>query len=131
MFIETSALVAILLDEPEQADFLDRLGAADRRLTSVVNAFEATLAVGRAINDYRAAGRLVSTFLANANIEVASFDSECYEDAVDAFARFGRGTTHPAKLNFGDCLSYAAAKHAGMPVLFKGRDFAATDIDKA
>lgn len=131
MFVESSALVAILLEEPERKDFLRRLEARDRRVTSVVNAFEATLAVGRAINDYRTAGRLVQAFLANAKIDVLPFEVDCFGDAVEAFARFGRGTSHPAKLNFGDCLSYAAAKHAGMPVLFKGRDFALTDIEKA
>jgi ribonuclease VapC len=131
MFVETSALVAILLQEPEKDDFLHRIETAGIRKTSVVNAFEAALAVGRVIEDYRRASELVTLFLREAGIEMIPVDGDCYEIAIDAFARFGRGTTHPAKLNFGDCLSYAAARRAGLPVLFKGRDFARTDIAKA
>ncbi|WP_187972156.1 type II toxin-antitoxin system VapC family toxin [Aquibium microcysteis] len=131
MFVETSALVAILLQEPEKDFFLQRIATAVVRKTSVVNAFEAALAVGRVIKDYRRASELVTRFLREAGIEMIPLDRDSYEIAVDAFARFGRGTTHPARLNFGDCLSYAAARRTGLPVLFKGSDFERTDIAKA
>ena len=65
-----------------------------------------------------------------AAVDIAPIDAAVAEDATDAFARFGKGTGHPARLNFGDCLVYAVAKRRGLPLLFKGDDFGHTDLTR-
>lgn len=128
MHVETSTVVGILLEEPEATGLLARLSAADHPVTSVVNTVEAALSVGRNIKDYPLAGRLVDDFLDKSGIEVVGVAPDLYEDVVRAYARYGKGTGHPAKLNFGDCFSYVLAKRAGVPLLYKGNDFALTDL---
>jgi ribonuclease VapC len=73
---------------------------------------------------------LVATFLSEVEAEVIAFSREHYDAATTAFLRFGRGR-HPASLNFGDCMSYAVAEVARLPLLFTGEDFARTDIPRA
>lgn len=128
MHVETSAVVGILLEEPEASGLLARLSAADRPVTSVVNAVEAALSVGRSIKDYALAGRLVGDFLDKSGIEIIGVAPDLYDDVVRAYTRYGKGAGHPAKLNFGDCFSYALAKRAGVPLLYKGNDFSLTDL---
>lgn len=128
MFIETSAIVAILLDEPEGPQFVSRIDDDPLPTTSVVNAVEATLGVGRQIRNYERAGALVRSFIANGGVQVGGIPSDAFDDIVDAYARYGKGTGHPAQLNFGDCFSYALAKRAGVSLLYKGNDFALTDL---
>lgn len=128
MHVETSALVGILLEEPDAAALLERLHAADRPVTSVVNAVEAALSVGKSIKDYPLAGRLVSEFLEQAGVEILAVTPDLYTDVVWAYAHYGKGVGHPAKLNFGDCFSYALAKRTGTPLLYKGNDFSHTDL---
>ena len=70
---------------------------------------------------------VLNGFLRKMDVEVIPFTAEHYEAAVDAFERFGKGR-HPAALNFGDCLSYAAAHLSGLPLLYTGNDFARTDL---
>lgn len=131
MIVETSAIVAILLDEPESPVFLDAIGAADGPSTTVIAAFEAALSVGRVLEDRERAGRLVPRLLDELGVTVAGIEADAYEEVLGAYLRYGKGSGHPARLNFGDCFSYAAAKRKGVPLLFKGRDFALTDIDRA
>jgi ribonuclease VapC len=125
MVIDTSAIVAILLDEPEHYDF-DRLIDADGvRLISVVTRVEAAFVVeGRRGH----AGRLrLDRFFELTAAEIVSVTPEQAELAVEAFRRYGKGR-HPIGLNIGDCFSYALAKSIGEPLLFKGNDFSQTDI---
>ena len=82
---------------------------------------------GRKAVDSRPA---IAVFLRQIEAEVVAFNEEHLDAAVTAFIRFGRGH-HPAKLNFGDCMSYAVASVAGMPLLFMGNDFSKTDIAQA
>lgn len=131
MYIETSAIVAMVLEEPDSADLIDKVHANPRCETSVVNAFETVLSVGKVIGSYKNAKDIVPEFLKRAGIKVIGVETDIYDELVTAYLRFGKGTGHPAQLNFGDCFSYALAKRKAVPLLFKGSDFAATDIDTA
>ncbi|OQM77310.1 type II toxin-antitoxin system VapC family toxin [Manganibacter manganicus] len=128
MHVETSAVVGILLEEPEAKELLVRLNADDNPVTSVINAVEAALSVGRSIEDYPLAGQLVAAFLDKAGVRILPVAADVYDDVVRAYSRYGKGSGHPAKLNFGDCLSYALAKRTGQALLYKGNDFAQTDL---
>lgn len=128
MLVESSAIVAILLDEPEAVDLLERIGTAERPVTTVVNAFEAALSVGRVTDDRSLAAKLVPALLHEAGIEMIGIEADLYSDAVRAYLRYGKGTGHPARLNLGDCVSYATAKRLGVPLLYKGDDFSRTDL---
>jgi ribonuclease VapC len=75
--------------------------------------------------------RFIDGWLATDNVRVVALDRPHFHAARDAFNRFGKGQGHPAQLNFGDCLSYAVAKIAGVPLLFAGEDFRLTDIEPA
>ncbi|RST84517.1 hypothetical protein EJC49_20665 [Aquibium carbonis] len=105
-------------------------GSQPVRKTAVVNVFEAALAVGRGIQDYRRTSELVRRFLREAAIDMVPPESDCCEIAVDAFACSGCRATHPAKLNACDCLSCAAAQRTGLPMRFKGADFTLRDMRK-
>ncbi len=128
MFIETSAMVAILLDEPERPHLVGRIDQDPLPMTTVVNAVEATIAVGKQIRNYERAGALVRSFISNGGVLVDGIPVDALDDIVHAYLRYGKGTGHPAKLNFGDCFSYAMAKRANLPLLYKGNDFAQTDL---
>jgi ribonuclease VapC len=125
MVIDTSAVVAILADEPERARFVQMIAADEVRLLSAVSRVECTCVIeGRK----RAAGRAeLDLFLREAAIEIAPVTADQAEIACDAFRRFGRGR-HPAGLNIGDTFAYALARATGEPLLFKGDDFSRTDI---
>ncbi len=97
-------------------------------MTSLINAIEAALSVGRVIDDYLLAGGLVKEFLKQTGVTVQDVSADAYDDVVLAYSRYGKGTGHPARLNFGDCFSYALAKRAGLPLLYKGEDFSKTDM---
>lgn len=127
MTLDTSAILAVLLDEAERADFVSRIEQAGRRLVSAVTVLEAGMVIeGRKGDD---AGHDLDLFLQRAAIEVVPFDQEQLSHARSAFRRFGKGR-HAAGLNFGDCVSYALAQWSGEPLLFKGTDFAATDVPR-
>lgn len=125
MVIDTSAIMAILFDEPERANFTRLIEADATCLVSAVGRVEAAFVVeGRK----REAGRQrLDRFFRLSGAEIAGVTPEQAELAVEAFRRFGKGR-HPAALNIGDCFAYALAKATGEPLLFKGGDFARTDI---
>lgn len=131
MFVETSSIVAILLEEPERRSLMAKIVAADQKVTSVANAFEAALSIGRETRNYGEAGELVARFLEISKITVVDIPADLYDEMVRAYSLYGRGGGHPASLNFGDCLSYALAKRMNMPLLFKGDDFSQTDVARA
>lgn len=131
MLVETSAIVAILLDEPEHDRFLAAINASPRPCTTVANAVEASLGVGKQIGDFARAGEIVKAFADETGVVIHDIPSELLQAVVDAYARYGKGTSHAARLNFGDCFSYAFAKAHGLPLLFKGDDFSKTDVQPA
>jgi|SRR5205823_14091223 len=128
MIVDTSAVVAILQGEPEAAAFAEALAAAGRRLMSAGSYLE----LGIVMIDRRGprARQAIDGFLAGSLISVVPFDEEQAVLARDGFMRFGKGR-HKAGLNFGDCMTYALAKREDLPLLFKGTDFGATDIEVA
>lgn len=127
MVIDSSAVVAILLDEPERAAFL--LAIASRRtVMSAVNVFETETVIRRRTGEEKVSA--VRALLAANEVEIAPFDDLQSAAASDACARFGKGV-HPARLNICDCAAYALARSRGLPLLYKGDDFARTDITSA
>ncbi len=127
--LDSSALVAIMRDEPESESFIEAIAAANARLFSAVNYLETcmVLAGPRAAE---AVWRPLDAFLARASVTVEAFDQDQGRAARDAFIRFGKGR-HPAGLNLGDCAAYALAKSRKAPLLFKGGDFLKTDVAPA
>lgn len=126
MVIDTSAIMAILQGEPEARRLAEAIEAADVRLISAVSVLEAGI-----LSESRKGkegARELDAFIAAAVLEVVSFDDEQAAVAREAFARYGKGR-HAASLNFGDCAVYALAATRAMPLLFKGADFAATDLE--
>lgn len=125
MVIDRSVVIACLFGEPEQASFIGAIYAAPVRLISVVGVVEASLVI---LGRKRAEGLAdLQSFLDEGEIERVPVDLRQAEAAVEAFRRFGPGR-HPARLNIGDCFAYALAKTTDEPLLYKGGDFARTDI---
>ena len=125
MVVDSSALVAILFGEAEADRFVDAIAEAEPRLISAANLLEAAIVVDNQLGF--AAGRQLDRFVEQARIEIEPVTEEQVRIARQAYVDYGRGN-HPAGLNFGDCFAYALAKAAGEPLLFKGEDFARTDI---
>ena len=126
MVIDTSALRAIFLAEPERKPFLDSILQSETRMISAANVLETGIVLEARRGE--SAGREFDLFLVRANLQIVSVDSEQAEIARSAWRKYGQGR-HPAALNFGDCFAYALAKSSGEPLLAKGTDFVATDID--
>jgi len=124
MVIDTSALLAILQDEPERRAMVEAIEGADRRVLSVVSLVEASIVLEARRGP--AAARLLDTLVERASIEVLPVDREQGALARQAYARYGRGR-HAAGLNFGDCFAYALAAALGESLLYKGDDFSQTD----
>jgi ribonuclease VapC len=128
MVIDTSALVAILLREPDAERFASALGEAPVRLLSAVTRVELSFVIGGRKGE---AGRAdLDLLLRDGGFDVVSVTPQQALIAIDAFRRFGRGR-HRAGLNIGDCFSYALAMATEHPLLFKGADFVYTDIRPA
>jgi ribonuclease VapC len=123
--IDTSALLAILLGEPERATFLQLLSESETRLLSAANALETAIVVESRRGE--AAGRELDLFLHRTKIEIVAVDEEQFSIARFAWRKFGKGR-HPAGLNFGDCFAYALTKTSSEPLLAKGEDFRQTDL---
>ena len=125
MVIDTSALLAILLGEPERGAFLKLLSESETCLLSAANALETAIVVEtrRGV----AAGGELDLFLQRTKIEIVAVDVEQVAIARLAWRKFRKGR-HPASLNFGDCFAYALAKMSSEPLLAKGTDFRQTDL---
>ena len=131
MFIDASALTAMLVDERDASELLARVQTYSRRTTSPLAVWETVLAVARILGlEVKAAESAVEEFLSLTGVSVEPVPAEVRALAIDAFERFGKGR-HPAALNFGDCFAYACAKQLGVPLLYKGEDFPQTDIQPA
>lgn len=129
MIIDTSAIIAILRDERDAASFARAIADAQNRRVSAVNFVESAVVIDASRDPI--ASRRFDDFFAEANIAVEPVTENQAELARAAYRDFGKGSGHPAKLNFGDCFAYALAKSAGEPLLFKGSDFTHTDINSA
>ena len=128
MIIDSSALLAVLLDEPDAQRYEAAIAAARRRHMSAANFLETALVFEGRFGTGRGAD--LDLFLESAGIVIEPVTVEQAQRAREAWRRFGKGN-HPAGLNFGDCFAYALADATREPLLFKGEDFALTDIDPA
>jgi ribonuclease VapC len=125
MVVDTSALLAILQDEPERRRFNEAIEAADSRVMSVATFVEVSIVIESRLGTEGL--HHLDLFVDRAGIQLAPVDVEQARVARTAFSRYGKGR-HPAALNYGDCFSYALAQVLGEPLLFKGNDFSATDV---
>lgn len=131
MFVDTSCIVALIAQEEDADQFRQVLSVAKPSLTAPHVLLESTMVLTTQFK--RNPGDILATvesLLSEARTEVVPLTLDITRAAVDAFARYGKGR-HPAQLNFGDCLSYGCAKVHGVPLLFKGEDFALTDVARA
>jgi ribonuclease VapC len=125
MVLDTSALLAVLLNESEAAGFRLAIEADPVRLLSAATLVETAIVIEARVGE--AGGRELDRLLQKAHVEVVAVDAEQAELARHAFRTFGKGR-HAAGLNYGDCFSYALAQSSGEPLLSKGGDFAKTDV---
>ncbi len=126
--LDSSAIVAILWGEPEAEAFLLAIADATERLTSAFTYFETLVVTSRRARADTT--RDLDAFVTRIHAELVPFDERQISFSREAFLRFGKGH-HPAALNLGDCVSYALAKSLDAPLLFKGDDFALTDVRSA
>ena len=125
MIVDTSALLAVFFEEPEAEDFARAIAGAEVPRISAANLLEAGIVADNQ-TDPRT-GRQLDALVANFRLRIEPVTEEQVLIARQAYLDFGRGK-HPAGLHFGDCFAYALAKATGEPLLFKGEDFARTDI---
>jgi len=128
MVLDTSALVAVLFDEPERHALVGAIAAARCRLISSATLVESSIVVESKRGEV--AGRELDLFLHRAGVQTVAVDEEQAQLARAAWRRYGKGR-HPAGLNLGDCFAYALARASGEELLFKGDDFARTDVAAA
>jgi ribonuclease VapC len=128
MVVDASALVAIFFMEPDAPRFLRALQERPYAFMSAANFLEIAIVIDN--RDLREQMVDLDLFLAEAAVEVVPVTAGQARIARDAYRRFGRGD-HPAGLNFGDCFAYALAKERDLPLLFKGEDFARSDVRPA
>jgi ribonuclease VapC len=129
MVIDSSALLAIVLGEPEAADFLRIIKNAPIRRVSAASFVETGMILRRDQSGQRQ--QLFEDLIVALRLSIAAVTEQQARAALVAFGSFGKGRGHPAGLNFGDCFAYALAKISGEPLLFKGADFSRTDVQAA
>jgi ribonuclease VapC len=127
MVIDISALVALLLNEPDALRIAQAIEAASVRLVSAATFLESSIVIESKKGE--AGGRELELLLYRASIEVAPVDQDQAEIARQAWRRYGKGR-HPAGLNYGNCFAYALATQRHLPLLFRGDDFAQTDVPR-
>jgi len=125
MVIDTSAVLAILFNEPDAEHFESALEADPTRLMSAASLLETAIVVEARLGE--PGSRELDLLLYKAQITIVPFTAEQAEVARAAYRTYGKGR-HPAGLNYGDCFAYALAKTSGEPLLFKGNDFPQTDV---
>lgn len=126
--IDSSAIVAILKDEPDAIELSARATRFRRRLMSAATWLESAIVCE---SKTLRGGAYFDRIIANLEIEIVPFTATQAQLAREAFKRYGKGRQSKARLSYGDCFVYALAKELGAPVLFKGNDFAQTDIATA
>ena len=129
MVIDSSAVLAILFQEPDARMFAAAIEAEPAPIISAASVVE----VGAVLLSRKTKGarKDLADFLRESGVHVEAVDQNQSKLALDAFERYGKGGGHPAQLNFGDCFSYALAKATGKRLLFKGADFSKTDVSPA
>jgi ribonuclease VapC len=127
--VDASAIIAILRQEPEAKTFTEAIEADPVRRVSAVNYVEAAVVIDRSGDPI--ASRRFDEFVSMSQLRVEPITEAQARIAREAYRDFGKGSGHPARLNLGDCFAYALAKATGEKLLFKGADFAATDIGSA
>ena len=128
MILDTSALLAVLLDEADADHYEYAIGVAEVCRMSVASYLEAVMVIEGRLGE--AGGREIDNYLEEAGVELVSVTPEQAQTARMAWRRYGKGN-QPAGLNFGDCFAYALAEVSEEPLLFKGEDFALTDVEQA
>lgn len=128
MILDTSALLAVLFDEPDADHFERAIALAPVCRMSVASYLEAIMVIEGRLGE--AGGWELDNYLEEAGVALESVTPEQAQTARLAWRRYGKGN-HPAGLNFGDCFAYALAKVSGEPLLFKGEDFTLTDVAQA
>src|SRR5579864_1877184 len=126
MIVDTSAIVAILRDESGAESFANAIAGAKIRRVSAVNYVEAAAVIDGSRDPV--ASRKFDEFILDASFSIEEVTREQARIAREAYKDFGKGSGHPAQLNFGDCFAYALAKAMREPILFKGQDFKHTDL---
>ena len=129
MIVDTSAIVAILRYEPDAESFARAIAGAKIRRVSAVNYVEAAAVIDGSRDPV--ASRKFDEFILDASFSIEEVTREQARIAREAYKDFGKGSGHPAQLNFGDCFAYALAKELQAPLLYKGNDFAHTDLQPA
>jgi ribonuclease VapC len=129
MIIDTSALIAILRAEPEAAACAAAIAAAAQRRISAANFVETAIVIDASRDPI--ASRRLDDLVTEAELVIEPVTELHARVAREAYRDYGRGSGHPARLNFGDCFAYALARATGEPLLFKGDDFSHTDITPA
>ena len=129
MVIDTSAIFAASAGEPDSSVYRNAILSAPLRLISAVTLLETRIVL--LLRSGSSSSPVLHDLIECAGITVVPFDASMAEAAFDAFKRYGKGQGHRAQLNIIDCTAYALAKARGLPLLFKGSDFAATDIRPA
>ncbi len=129
MVVDTSALVAIMGNEPERHRFNRMIEVAGATHVSAASLLETRIVLFARSGD--SAVLALDAFLLKSGMIVAEVSPRIADIAFDAYRRYGKGTGHGAALNYGDCFAYALAKHLGAPLLYKGGDFSQTDIQAA
>jgi|SRR5580700_2631261 ribonuclease VapC len=126
MVIDTSALVAIMQEESGAEGFLRQIAAAGMRRVSAAALLETAIVLEARSGEK--AGDDLDLFLARAKVEIEPVTEEQVQVARKAWRRYGKGSGHAARLNFGDCFSYALAHCLGEELLYRGKDFDQTDV---
>lgn len=129
MIVDTSAVIAILRQEPDADTYATAIEGASTRRISAANVLEAAVVIDGSRDPI--ASRRFDDFVREAALLVEPVTEAHVRIAREAYRDFGKGSGHPAKLNFGDCFAYALAKATGEPLLFKGDDFIHTDVPAA
>lgn len=129
MIVDTSAIVAVLRGEPDADQYAEALARASQPLISAGTYLEAAVVVD-SNRDPVLSGRF-DDLLATARVEVEPVTERHAQIARLAYRNFGKGSGHPAGLNFGDCFGYALSRATGRPLLYKGNDFSRTDVESA
>ena len=129
MIVDASVVIAILRDEPEAVAFATAIAAAKKRRISAVNYVEAAAVIDGSRDPV--ASRRYDDFIREAELTIEPVTERQAKIAREAYRDFGKGSGHPASLNFGDCFAYALARDRGEALLFKGKDFVHTDVAPA
>jgi ribonuclease VapC len=131
MFVDASALCAMLMNEEDAEALSSKLHEASKRIISPMAVWEAAVSTSKGLgSDLNDVELDIERYLHFFKISVVAINPEMTSLALDAYRRYGKGR-HPAGLNFGDCFAYACAKHHKVPLLYKGDDFSQTDIESA